>query len=268
MTYNKREETIKFTLRKERTLINNIKTLIKKNILGSLSLLFIFSSFQQTVLAKESNIIDDFSKISIEAPSDIKPVGKISHIFKIETDIKLKQIEEDILKREEIEKLRKEEEARRIQEEKLRQEEEARKIAAIRQARIDLVTSRGGNPSYEGTISQRALQQAKEYLGIPYVWGGETPSGFDCSGLVKWAYKLQGKDISRTTYTQIYEGIHVDIQNIQEGDLIFFSNKTENDHVAIYNGNGTMLQAPHTGDVVKISDVYWSKLYEIRRIVD
>ena len=178
--------------------------------------------------------------------------------------IKLKQRKEDILKREEIERLKKEEEARIIQEERLRQEE----IAMIKQARIDLVTDRGGNPSYEGTISQRALQQAKEYLGIPYVWGGETPSGFDCSGLVKWVYRLQGKDISRTTYTQIGDGIPVDRQNLQEGDLIFFSNKTKNDHVAIYNGNGTMLHAPHTGDVVKISDVYWSNIYKIRRIVD
>ena len=176
-------------------------------------------------------------------------------------------------------------------------EEAAARAQAEKQRIIDLVSSRGGNPNYEGSISYRALCQAKEYLGCPYVWGGageyvtnsfldylssvydsskyiyarnyvgQGIRCFDCSGLVQFSYRLQGKDISRTTYTQAEEGIHVDKADLQVGDLLFFSNKSTCDHVAIYYGDGLMLQAPHTGDVVKISSVTWSTLYEIRRIV-
>lgn len=93
------------------------------------------------------------------------------------------------------------------------------------------------------------IETALQYLGIPYVWGGTTPSGFDCSGFVQYVYARNGSYISRTTYTQIYDGKEVSSNNLQPGDLIF----PHKDHVQLYIGNGMVIHAPHTGDVVKIS---------------
>lgn len=93
------------------------------------------------------------------------------------------------------------------------------------------------------------VETALKYLGVPYVWGGTTPGGFDCSGLMQYAYGQHGKYISRTTYTQIYDGKPVSRSELQPGDLVF----PHPDHVVMYIGNGKVVHAPQTGDVVKIS---------------
>lgn len=105
-----------------------------------------------------------------------------------------------------------------------------------------------------GTAEGNALvETAKRYLGVPYVWGGTTPSGFDCSGLMQYVYRENGIDISRTTFTQIKEGTAVNKENLQPGDLVFFGSWEDPHHVGMYIGNGQYLHAPQTGDVVKIS---------------
>lgn len=110
------------------------------------------------------------------------------------------------------------------------------------------------------------VNTAKKYLGVPYVWGGETPSGFDCSGFVQYVYKQHGISISRTTYDQVKQGVHVDKNNLQPGDLIFFNNAN---HVGMYVGDGQFIHAPSTGDVIKISSLssnyYTQNYYEARR---
>lgn len=98
--------------------------------------------------------------------------------------------------------------------------------------------------------------EAYKYLGIPYLWGGELPStGMDCSGFVKYVYKQLGISLSRTTYTQVKEGteVEVSLDKLKSGDLIFFGDKSEPHHVAIYIGNNMYIHAPQTGDVIKIS---------------
>lgn len=106
-----------------------------------------------------------------------------------------------------------------------------------------------------GTGGAQAANIAKKYLGTPYVWGGSTPDGFDCSGLVQYVYKQMGYDISRTTYTQINEGKAVSKDNLKVGDLVFFGDGSSPHHVGIYTGNGQYIHAPSTGDIVKISNL-------------
>lgn len=95
------------------------------------------------------------------------------------------------------------------------------------------------------------VETALQYLGTPYVWGGTSPWGFDCSGLMQYVYAQHGIYLSRTTYTQIYDGVQVSASNLQPGDLIF----PNADHVGMYIGNGQMIHAPQPGDVVKISNI-------------
>lgn len=123
----------------------------------------------------------------------------------------------------------------------------------------------------EGSSSKgtQAVEIARQYLGTPYVWGGESPGGFDCSGLMQYVYKQMGYDISRTTYTQINDGQSVSKSNLQPGDLVFFGDPSSPHHVGMYIGNGQYLHAPRTGDVVKISDLNSRSDYAgARRIIN
>lgn len=95
------------------------------------------------------------------------------------------------------------------------------------------------------------IEYAKKFLGVPYVWGGKTPSGFDCSGFVSYVFNNFGISLTPYTYTMVNEGTKVDINSIQLCDLVFFYNTG---HVGIFIGNDQFIHAPHAGDVVKISN--------------
>ncbi|HZQ16002.1 MAG TPA: NlpC/P60 family protein [Gaiellaceae bacterium] len=100
----------------------------------------------------------------------------------------------------------------------------------------------GGHPE--------AAQIALKYLGVPYVWGGASPAGFDCSGLVLYVYAQLGIALPHYAAAQYSLGVPVPRAELQPGDLVFFDNL---DHVGIYIGGGEMVHAPQTGDVVKIT---------------
>ena len=101
-----------------------------------------------------------------------------------------------------------------------------------------------------------AIKVAAQYLGTSYHFGGASPeTGFDCSGLMQWAYSHAGVSIPRVTYDQIDVGAHVDRAQLVPGDLIFFQNNGDVHHVGMYLGGGRFLHAPHTGDVVKVSSL-------------
>ena len=118
-------------------------------------------------------------------------------------------------------------------------------------------------PTHSG-VAGIALSQ----LGTPYVWGGSAPGGFDCSGLVMWAYAQVGVSLPHSTYAQWGDGVAVSRDQLQPGDLVFFDGLG---HVGIYIGGGQFVHAPHTGDVVKISSLdeswYASTYVGARRIL-
>jgi cell wall-associated NlpC family hydrolase len=103
-------------------------------------------------------------------------------------------------------------------------------------------------PSRYGGVVGIAMQ----YLGIPYVYGGSTPAGFDCSGFVMFVFAQMGVSLPHNAAAQYGSGTPVDRSQLQAGDLVFFNGLG---HVGIYIGGGSFIHAPHTGDVVKISSL-------------
>lgn len=129
-------------------------------------------------------------------------------------------------------------------------------------------TSRGG---YVDRSSNEALiNYAKQFLGLPYVYGGSTPAGFDCSGFVKYVFGQFGVNLSRTTYSQVNEGVYVPKDQLQMGDLVFFAPGGNINHVGIYISDGNFIHSTHTGDVLKISSInsgyYKNHYYTARRV--
>lgn len=110
----------------------------------------------------------------------------------------------------------------------------------------------------------RAIQVAENHMGVPYRWGGMSPYGFDCSGLVKYSYGKAGRTLNRTAATMYYgNGYHV--SSIKTGDLMFFapSKASRPTHVAIYIGYGKMIMASSSKGVMitKTSNPYWHARY-------
>lgn len=102
------------------------------------------------------------------------------------------------------------------------------------------------------------VETARKALGVQYVWGGESMSGFDCSGLVTWAFGQAGISLPRTTYNMINVGASVQPNKLRAGDLVYFdtdSKKSGPDHVGIYIGGGKFIHAPRPGQGVKISSL-------------
>ena len=124
-------------------------------------------------------------------------------------------------------------------------------------AELDALGADGGRSA--GPRALAAVATAKKYLGTPYRWGGSTPqTGFDCSGLVQWAYAKAGIRIPRTSEQQILaaNGRPVDRRHLIPGDLVFFRDSSGDvHHVGISLGGDKFINAPHTGDVVKIASL-------------
>jgi peptidoglycan DL-endopeptidase CwlO len=113
---------------------------------------------------------------------------------------------------------------------------------------VDTPVAVAAPPATHGSAASAAMSQ----LGTPYVWGGASPGGFDCSGLVMWAFAQVGVSLPHSSYGQYGYGVPVSRDQLQAGDLVFFDGLG---HVGIYIGGGQFVHAPHTGDVVKISSL-------------
>jgi cell wall-associated NlpC family hydrolase len=157
------------------------------------------------------------------------------------------------------------------------EEAQQRQLAAAARSRLS-----GGVPVPEGigisastpegstvappNVHSGVVGIAMRYLGVPYVWGGSTPRGFDCSGFVSYVFAQIGVSVPHSSYAQYGMGTPVSISELQPGDLVFFTGAS---HVGIYIGGGQFIHAPHTGDFVKISSLsgyYSSNFVGGRRI--
>jgi cell wall-associated NlpC family hydrolase len=153
----------------------------------------------------------------------------------------------------------------------------ARQLALARQAqqRYAAYQSAGHNPALDLSTGFTApptqysgvVGIAMQFLGVPYVWGGSSPGGFDCSGLVMYVYAQVGVSLPHYTGAQWGMGVPVAYSDLQPGDLVFFDGLG---HVGIYIGGGEFIHAPHTGDVVRIdslSEGWYAATYDgARRI--
>jgi cell wall-associated NlpC family hydrolase len=129
--------------------------------------------------------------------------------------------------------------------------------SAIQQASATVVGASAITPSADTVVAPppthgNVVQYAMSQLNTPYVWGGSAPGGFDCSGLVMWAYAQVGVSLPHSSYAQYGYGVPVSRDQLQPGDIVFFDGLG---HVGIYIGGDQFVHAPHTGDVVKISSL-------------
>ena len=108
------------------------------------------------------------------------------------------------------------------------------------------------------------VAEAEKYMGVPYVWGGTSPDGFDCSGLVQYVCNSLGIAVDRVAEDQFRNGIPVNRDELIPGDLVFFEQNGYIHHVGIYAGDNMMIHAPHTGDVVRLASLdneYYQREY-------
>jgi cell wall-associated NlpC family hydrolase len=112
---------------------------------------------------------------------------------------------------------------------------------------VELATPAPPTARYGGVVGI-----AMQYLGVPYVWGGASPSGFDCSGFIMYVYAQVGISLPHHAASQYSMGSPVSRDALEAGDLVFFNGLG---HAGIYIGGGQFIHAPHTGDVVKISSL-------------
>ncbi|NNU74637.1 SH3 domain-containing protein [Clostridium estertheticum] len=143
---------------------------------------------------------------------------------------------------------------------------------------VSMVNETSNSPNYIANGQQSTttvtgnniVSYANTFLGTPYLWGGTTPAtlsttgkyisgGFDCSGLVLYVYNHYGITLPRTTMDQINVGTPINIDNLKNGDLVFFTTNTsspsEVSHIGIYIGNNKFIHCPKPGDVVKVSEL-------------
>ncbi|PLS17820.1 hypothetical protein CVD28_08965 [Bacillus sp. M6-12] len=115
------------------------------------------------------------------------------------------------------------------------------------------------------STNDRIIDVAKKYIGVPYVMGGNTPSGFDCSGYLVYVFKQFGISLPRTAAEQYKAGTKVEKSNLQPGDLVFFSNtyKPGISHSGIYVGNNSFISATSSKGIaiVSLSNSYWGPKY-------
>lgn len=109
-------------------------------------------------------------------------------------------------------------------------------------------------------VRARVVLTAMQMVGVPYRWGGSTPEGFDCSGLVQYAYSNAGLHLPRTAAAQMDASSPLTLEKAEAGDLLFFRDGSRTSHVAIYLGQGRFVHAPSTGNRVSLDsfgNAYW-----------
>ncbi len=118
---------------------------------------------------------------------------------------------------------------------------------------------------YPSSKRRNVIYTAEKYLGVKYRYGGVTPRGFDCSGLVMYVFRRNGFKMPRALKRQFYSGKRISLRRARPGDLVFFNTSGHRiSHVGIYVGNYKFIHAPRTGRRVSYADMrkkYWRKRY-------
>lgn len=138
--------------------------------------------------------------------------------------------------------------------------------------RKDGVVDRSGMAvDRNGVTGQQVLDFAAQFIGTPYRYGGSSPAGFDCSGLVYYTYKNMGYTLNRTASGQAQNGIWVAKEDLQIGDIVLFGTPSNIWHAGIYAGDGMFIHSPQSGDRVKYSPLnsgyYAGNYVTARRII-
>lgn len=178
-------------------------------------------------------------------------------------------------KQQEIAQLEREEEERqrRLAEEAAEAARQAAQRARQQSTPTTQRSSGGSAPSADAparnvpssAVGGSVVDIALRYVGVPYVWGGESPSGFDCSGLVKYSFAQVGISLPHSSRAQYGVGVAVARSDLQPGDLVFFGSPIH--HVGIYVGGGNMVHAPYTGANVRVNSIDRSNYTGARRIL-
>ncbi len=121
--------------------------------------------------------------------------------------------------------------------------------ATARANAINVAPHVGHAPLAADTIAATAVRDAMHLRGVPYVWSGSTPAGFDCSGFTSYVYGKLGIKLAHSSYAQWTSGRRIARADLRPGDLVFFAGLG---HVGIYIGGGRFIHAPHTGTVVSV----------------
>lgn len=129
------------------------------------------------------------------------------------------------------------------------------KTTSVQSAAKKTATPKAAASTTASATAGSVTSYAMNYLGVPYVWGGTTPAGFDCSGFVQYVYSHFGVNLGRTTYTQQYAGTKINMADAQAGDLYFWGSYGSAYHVAIALGGGQYVMAPAPGQSVMVGSV-------------
>lgn len=223
------------------------------------------SQLERDAVKAQFDVIDNANSSSVEIQGAITQLVSIKN-SQIKSPIVSKEIDAKVEKAKVL-----------ASQKKVTEEKEAAEAKRLAQAAASAANSASSSASTSkssakksgksvsapaGGNAQAILNEAYKHLGQKYVWGATGPDNFDCSGFTSYVYKqAAGIDISRTTYTQIDVGQPVSEDQLKPGDLVF----PHTGHVGIYVGNGQMIHAPQTGDVIKVSPVYG--FYAGRRIL-
>ena len=140
-----------------------------------------------------------------------------------------------------------------IQQRQEQQREEQARLAAEEEASLSGV-------SVSSDVQSQVVKVALQYLGVPYVWGGESPQGFDCSGLTRYVFLQFGVNLPHNAAMQFQLGMPVPRDQLQPGDLLFWGPGNPH-HVAIYAGNGRFIEAPTFGETVRVSTLTFDSDY-------
>ncbi|HEX9025165.1 MAG TPA: NlpC/P60 family protein [Clostridium sp.] len=215
------------------------------------------SQLEREAVKTQFDVIDNANSSSSEIQGAINQLISIRN-NQIKSPIVTKEINEKVEKAKVV-----------ANQKKVAEEKEAVKREKEAQSKVAAINTKSSSKKANSSVAapsagnaQAVLNEAYAQLGKPYVWGATGADSFDCSGFTQYVYEhAAGIDISRTTYTQINEGQSVSQDQLKPGDLVF----PHTGHVGIYVGNGQMIHAPQTGDVIKVGPVY--DFYAARRIM-